>query len=61
MRADDPGDTHHKDVMNGFIHNLKKFYDAKKIKTFKVVVNAGNGCAGLALDAIEPELPVEYD
>jgi phosphomannomutase len=47
------------DVMNDFINNLKKFYDASKIKPFKVVVNAGNGCAGLALNALEPHLPIE--
>jgi phosphomannomutase len=45
--------------MNGFINNLKKFYDAEKIKPYKVVTNAGNGCAGLALDELEPKLPVK--
>lgn len=47
------------DVMNAFIDNLSKFYDPKKIKPFKVVVNAGNGCAGLAVDAIESRLPIK--
>lgn len=47
------------DIMIAFINNLSKFYDPKKIKPFKVVVNAGNGCAGLALDAIEPRLPIK--
>mgnify|MGYP001275758666 FL=1 len=47
------------DVMEAFINNLSKFYDPKKIKPFKVVVNAGNGCAGLALDAIESKLPIK--
>jgi phosphomannomutase len=47
------------DVMEVFINNLNKFYDPKKIKPFKVVVNAGNGCAGLALDAIESKLPIK--
>jgi phosphomannomutase len=47
------------DVMNDFINNLKKFYNPEKIKPFKVVVNAGNGCAGLALDALEPHLPIK--
>jgi len=44
--------------MNGFLNHLKKFYDPKKINPFKVIVNAGNGCAGLVLDAIEPDLPI---
>ncbi len=47
------------DVMEAFINNLSKFYDPNKIKPFKVVVNAGNGCAGLAVDAIEPKLPIK--
>jgi phosphomannomutase len=47
------------DVMDAFINNLNKFYDHKKIKPFKVVVNVGNGCAGLSLDAIESRLPVK--
>lgn len=46
------------DVMNDFINNLKKFFQSDKIKPFTVVVNAGNGCAGLALDALEPYLPI---
>lgn len=46
-------------IMPFFIENLKKFYDPKKIKPLKVVVNAGNGCAGLALNAIEKNLPIQ--
>lgn len=48
-----------KDIMRDFINNLKQFYDAKKIKPFTVVVNAGNGCAGLSIDAIEKDLPIK--
>jgi phosphomannomutase len=47
------------DVMKNFINNLKRFYDPKKIKNYKVVVNAGNGCAGLALNALEKDLPIK--
>jgi phosphomannomutase len=47
------------DVMEAFINNLTKFYDPIKIKPLKVVVNAGNGCAGLSLDAIESRLPIK--
>ena len=55
----EPGDVYRKNVMSGFINNLRKFYDPHKIKPYKVVVNAGNGCAGLALNALETLLPVE--
>jgi phosphomannomutase len=47
------------DAMSSFIENLSKFYDTNKIDPIKVVVNAGNGCAGLALDALEPKLPIK--
>lgn len=53
------GSVENIDVMNNFINHLSKFYDPKKIKPFNVVVNAGNGCAGLSLDALEPKLPIK--
>jgi phosphomannomutase len=53
------GTVQQQDVMSSFINNLKRFYDAKKIKKYKVVVNAGNGCAGLALNALEKDIPIE--
>ena len=55
----DPGDTRQHDIMNGFINNLKKFYNVDRINPLKVVVNAGNGCAGLALDKLESKLPIK--
>ncbi len=53
------GSVTKKDIMKGFIDHLKKFFNPDKIKPFKVVVNAGNGCAGLTLNALEKELPVK--
>jgi phosphomannomutase len=47
------------DLMNEFIESLKKFYNKETLKKYKVVVNAGNGCVGPALDAIEGDLPIE--
>lgn len=46
-------------IMKDFIANLQKFFSKDSIKPYKVVVNAGNGCAGPALDALEPLLPVK--
>ncbi len=57
--AETKGTVKNIDIMNEFINNLKRFYRKDKIKPFKVVVNAGNGCAGPALDAIEPDLPIQ--
>jgi phosphomannomutase len=47
------------DVMEDFISTLQKFYNKEKMKPYKVVVNAGNGCVGPALDALEKNLPIE--
>ena len=59
VKTENKGKVENVDVMPAFIENLKRFYDPKKIKKLKVVVNAGNGCAGLSLDQLEPKLPVE--
>ena len=53
------GEIKELDVMTDFINNLEKFYDKDKIKPLKVVVNAGNGCIGPALDKLEPKLPIK--
>ena len=53
------GSVKNLDLMKDFIHNLNQFYDVKKIKALKVVVNAGNGCAGLALNKLESILPIK--
>lgn len=53
------GKVENKDVMDAFIENLNQFYDANKMEPLKVVVNAGNGCVGPALDAIEDKLPIK--
>jgi phosphomannomutase len=48
-----------KEIMNEFISKVTQFFDAKKIQPYKVVVNAGNGCAGPALDLLEKYLPIK--
>ncbi|MBK8945064.1 MAG: phosphomannomutase [Ignavibacteriae bacterium] len=47
------------DIMEDFTKSLSKFYDAEKINKYKIVVNAGNGCVGPALDSLEKYLPIE--
>ncbi len=58
-KASAKGETRRVNLMNEFIAHLDKFYNPEKIKPLKVVVNAGNGCVGPALSAIEPKLPIE--
>ncbi len=57
--AEKQGTYSTRDLMPEFIKRLGEFYDKSIIKPMKVVVNAGNGCAGPALDALEPDLPIE--
>ncbi|MGK9476268.1 phosphomannomutase [Melioribacter sp. OK-6-Me] len=53
------GTIQKKDIMDEFINHLNKFYNPEKISPFKVVVNAGNGCVGPALDKLEKFLPIK--
>lgn len=57
--AENKGKLTQVDIMTEFIESLKKFYSKDKIKPYTVVVNAGNGCAGLALDKLEKDLPIK--
>ncbi len=58
-KAAERGKYEEVDLMEPFIERLRTFYKAENIKPLKVVVNAGNGCAGPAIDALEKYLPVE--
>lgn len=57
--AEVKGKVIQKDIMQDFIESLKKFYKPENIKPLKVVVNAGNGCVGPALDQLEKNLPIK--
>jgi len=57
--ADKKGTITKQDITKEFIANLDKFFDVKKLKPMKVVVNAGNGCVGPILNILEPNLPCE--
>lgn len=48
-----------KDITNDFINHLHHFFDVKKIKPLKVVLNAGNGCVGPILNELENILPIK--
>jgi len=43
-----------------YTQHLLTYVEADKLKPLKIVCNAGNGGGGLALDAIEPFLPLEW-
>ncbi len=43
-----------------YLEHLLSYVNRSKLKALKVVVNAGNGGAGLIIDALEPYLPFEF-
>jgi phosphomannomutase len=48
------------DILDPYVAHLLSYVDAKKLKPLKVVVNAGNGGAGVIIDALEKHLPFEF-
>ena len=47
-------------IRSEYIQHLLGYVEIDKLKPLKVVVNAGNGCAGPVIDALEEFLPVEF-
>ena len=54
------GRVENQDTRPAYIEHLLGYVDAKALKPLKIVCNAGNGGGGLALDALEPHLPIEW-
>jgi phosphomannomutase len=48
------------DVTAAYIEHLLSYVKVEKLKPLKIVVNAGNGAAGLIVDRLEPHLPFEF-
>lgn len=47
------------DVRAAYINHLLTYVDSRLLPQGRIVVNAGNGCAGPVLDALAPHLPCE--
>ena len=47
-------------IMDDYIKHLLTYVDVSGLRPLKLVVNAGNGCAGPAVDALERYLPFEF-
>jgi phosphomannomutase/phosphomannomutase/phosphoglucomutase len=43
-----------------YVEHLLGYVDRNMFKPFKIVVNAGNGCAGRVIDLLETHLPVSF-
>ena len=48
------------EVMAPYVDHLLGYVDAASLKPLKIVVNAGNGGAGLVVDELEKHLPFEF-
>lgn len=59
-KAARPGVERPLDLRQKYLDHLLSYIDRSKLKKLKVVVNAGNGGAGLIVDQIEPFLPFEF-
>lgn len=46
-------------ILDDYIQHLLSYVDASQLKQLKIVVNAGNGCAGPVIDALEKQLPFD--
>jgi len=59
-KASKAGSLHSLDTSREYLEHLLGYIRGTKLKALKVVVNAGNGGAGLIIDQLEPHLPVEF-
>lgn len=58
--ADRRGTVQPLDSRADYVRHLLSYVDASALKPLKIVCNAGNGGAGLVIDAIEPHLPFQF-
>jgi len=59
-RAATRGRTERVDLHEAYVEHLLTYVDASTLKPLTVVVNAGNGGAGVVVDALEPSLPFRF-
>ena len=55
-----PGVRRSIDTTEAYVAHLLSYVDMKRLKPLKIVVNAGNGGAGLIIDRLEPHLPFSF-
>ncbi|WP_376696407.1 phosphohexomutase domain-containing protein [Wenzhouxiangella sp. EGI_FJ10305] len=59
LTVDQPGEHRRMSVFDDYLKRIRSFIDPHNLNPSKVVVNAGNGCAGPAFDALAQGLPLE--
>jgi phosphomannomutase len=55
-----PGARRSQDTNAQYVEHLLSYVDRSRLRKLKVVVNAGNGGAGMVVDRLEPHLPFEF-
>ena len=58
--AAQPGQLHTLDTTQAYVEHLLSYVDVATLKPLKIVVDAGNGGAGMVVDLLEPHLPFEF-
>jgi phosphomannomutase len=58
--APKPGSIEHPNIFEDYIEHMLTYVDVERLKPLKLVVNAGNGCAGIAVVGLEEHLPFEF-
>ena len=58
--AESKGNVEHINLRDEYVKHLLGYVNTGNCKPLKVVVNAGNGGAGLVVDSLEPSLPFEF-
>jgi phosphomannomutase len=54
------GERHRLDTTAAYVAHLLSYVDLSRLKPLKIVVNAGNGGAGIIVDALQPHLPFQF-
>jgi len=52
--------TTKKNIREDYLNKVLSFVDTTQLEALKILVNAGNGCAGPVIDAMEDLLPFEF-
>jgi phosphomannomutase len=60
LQAARSGQVTNQDTRPAYIEHLLSYIDLEALKPLKIVCNAGNGGAGIVIDALEAKLPVEF-
>lgn len=58
--AANPGKVRSIDIHDSYLQKLLGYVDRDQLKPLKIVVNAGNGGAGMIIDHLESQLPFEF-